>query len=334
MKGACAGALLALLGGAVPAPAQFFAGQPGHFTTAGGFSFHLHSGSPFFGPAFSARFGTAYRFRYASVWPDWWGWPGLYGYGAPFYAPLVIQQPIIVVQPQPLVLAAPDDDVPAQLNPNDFIVIRPHPAPAPQQLPPPAVQNPPKPREVPAPRVPQRRPVELGVKPRELPGEPAPEANAKAESARQVRLGKEAFEAMQYGRATERFERAAAVAPDEALPYFMLAQARFAAGKYREAVAAIADGMKRQPNWPASRFQPRDLYGNNIGLFDNHLQALRQALEAFPDDAGLLFLLGYELWFDGKKDEARRMFDKAARRATDPTLIEAFLAEGEKVVRR
>jgi tetratricopeptide (TPR) repeat protein len=182
--------------------------------------------------------------------------------------------------------------------------------------------------------VPQRRPVELGVKPGELPSEPAPEANAKAESARQVRLGKEAFEALQYGRAIERCERAVAVAPDEALPYFMLAQARFAAGKYREAVAAIADGMKRRPDWPAARFQPRDLYGNNIGLFDNHLQALRQAVEAFPDDAGLLFLLGYELWFDGKKDEARRILEKAARRATDPTLIEAFLAEGEKVVRR
>ena len=42
----------------------------------------------------------------------------------------------------------------------------------------------------------------------------------------------------------ERFERAATVAPEEAMPHVLLVQARFAVGKYREAVEANAEGMK------------------------------------------------------------------------------------------
>ena len=39
----------------------------------------------------------------------------------------------------------------------------------------------------------------------------------------------------------------------------------------------------------------------------------------------LLFLLGYELWFDGKRDDATVLLRRAASLALDTTIIDRFL---------
>lgn len=97
------------------------------------------------------------------------------------------------------------------------------------------------------------------------------------EVARLVKLGKDAFEAGEYGAATEQFARAAAVAPRNATPVFLKAQAGFATGRYVNAVAAIRVGLELDRAWPASAFDPKELYGVNPAPFAEHLAALHRA---------------------------------------------------------
>jgi hypothetical protein len=156
-----------------------------------------------------------------------------------------------------------------------------------------------------------------------LPGAPA--ADPRRENARQVQLGKEAFTAAEYGRAERRFHQAVEVLPTNALSHFLLAQARFAQGKYQEAVAAIEAGLRLQPTWPSSRFRVRALYGPNAADFEEDLTELAHALAAYPDDPVLLFLSGYQLWFDDRRDEARRYFLRAKPGLADPHLCDWFL---------
>jgi hypothetical protein len=181
-----------------------------------------------------------------------------------------------------------------------------------EPVPPPA----PKPPE-PEPRPPERDP---GL-PRPLP----PEADPKAESARQVELGKEAFAAQEYARAVSRFRQASKLSAQDPMPQFLLAQAFFALGKYDEAVEAIHTGMRLQPDWPKSRFRPVELYGPNAADFPEHLKRLEAAVNRHPDDPVLLFLEAYELWFDGRQEEALPLFRRAATVAPDKTYIERFL---------
>jgi hypothetical protein len=179
---------------------------------------------------------------------------------------------------------------------------------------------PPDPQPRPDPRPdPQPPPDKL---PRPLP----PDANPKAEGEQQLKLGREAFAAREYGRAIQRFRDAAKRLPDDATPLFLLGQGLFAAGRYPEAVEAIRAGVGLRPDWPGARFAPRDLYGPNAADFADHMRRLREALDLLPDDPVLLFLYGYELWFDGRQEEARPLFRRARPAAADPAVIDRFLA--------
>jgi hypothetical protein len=159
----------------------------------------------------------------------------------------------------------------------------------------------------------------------ELPRPPGPEANPRDEYARLIELGREAFAGGEYGRASQRFQQAATFEPREAWAHFLLAQAQLALGKYGDAVDAIRAGMARQPDWPTVRFQPLELYGDNVADYAEHLHRLEEVLRQRPDDAILLFLYAYELWFDGRQDEARPLFQRAQPKAADPGNIESFL---------
>jgi hypothetical protein len=167
--------------------------------------------------------------------------------------------------------------------------------------------------------VPERRPPAA-------PKAALPEDVPQAEAARLVRLGKEAFAEQEYGRAAQRFRQAVETRRQDALPYFLLAKAQLALGKYAEAVAAIQFGMQRRPDWPAAQFPPAELYGARIGFFRNHILTLQDTLARYPEDWVLLFLLGYEMWFDGRRDEALPLFRRAAVTAPDKQAIERFLA--------
>jgi hypothetical protein len=198
---------------------------------------------------------------------------------------------------------------------------KPKAVPAPEPLPRPAPRKEEPPKEEP----PKEKPAEH--KPAELPPAPLPEPEPKDESARQVALGRAAFAAGQYGRAAFRFRQAVVVAPGEALPHFLLAQTLFALGKYGEAVAEVHTGLLLQPDWPTRNFRPLELYGDEVADYPEHLARLEEALSRNPDDPDLLFLYAYELWFDGRQEEAVPVFQHAARVAPGKGDAERFLRD-------
>jgi hypothetical protein len=138
-------------------------------------------------------------------------------------------------------------------------------------------------------------------------------------------LGKKAMAGREYGLAGHRFRQAALAAPRKALPHFLLAQALFALGKYRDALNAIHAGMDLKNNWPTEDFPPRALYKANAADFLEHLKRLEALVEKHPKDSVLLFVLGYELWFDGQRDKAVPLFRKAKQLAPNPEYCDRFL---------
>lgn len=273
-----------------------------------------------------ATVGRPFGGLYAPFFPPGpWGPPPPFGFGPPpfGFGPPPIVSATVVVPARPVLPPLGDllpvnaEEPPRPIDPDRFIVIKPdrpnnvgRANPAPAALPA-RVEK--KPKE-----------VDLGIVPAELPLAPAP-GNGRIEADRQLDRGKMVFARGEYGLALEHFRRATKRAADEAAAWFLLAQTQFAVGKYDEAAASVAEGMKRRPDWPASRFQSRDVYRVNPAAFDLHLQRLRDALAADPNDPRLSFLLGVELWFDDKRDEARGLFANAARLAKDPGPAEAFL---------
>ncbi len=204
----------------------------------------------------------------------------------------------------------------------------------PKPMPPPPAEKPPpppprkeEPKEPPkkeAPPPPPRKPApkegELGLpRPPALPDDPR-EAHAQL-----VALGEESFKDLEYGRAVQRFRQAIRRLPDEPMPYFLLAQALVAQGKYHEAYDSLLAGLRLRPDWPRSDFRPLELYGEAVGEYADHFAKLEQTLRRHPDDPVLLFLVGYQLWFDGRKEEAGPLFRRALPRTANRDAIERFL---------
>jgi len=158
------------------------------------------------------------------------------------------------------------------------------------------------------------------------PAAPAPAPKPPDKNAGQLALGKYAFAIKEYGRAERRFTQAIVDGPDYALAQFLDGQALFALGKYQEAVLAIQAGMRLRPNWPSAQFRPRELYGADAPDFTEQLQHLEEVLERNPRDPVVPFLFAYELWFDGRQEEARTIFSRAAAVTPDRTFIDAFLS--------
>jgi len=317
-------ALLALLGGVTAARAQFIFPSP-----YGGFGIGV------------SRHG---RHAHVSAFlSGGYGYAPLY-YDSPFYYPpagvsrvtvmQVYNPPTVVLAPPP----APPEPAPA--------------APRPPQRPPPEEVQPPMPKPPagdvaggfrpvrpedrararepvppakPAPRPPEPPRDKPKEKPPALPRPPLPEPDPRAESARLTALGRAAFAAAEYGRAAQRFGQATRADPNDALAHFLLAQAEVALGKYDQAVEAIQAGMRLEPDWPNAPFRPVTLYDGNVADLPEHLRRLDEALAAHPDDPVLLFLDAYQLWFDGRQDEARELFQRAAAVAPDRSFSERFL---------
>lgn len=225
-----------------------------------------------------------------------------------FYAlPVVVTQPAIVVTPAPVFVTPPPfiATLPGQRTIAEELQLElllqqlraggaqvPLPAP----LPPAA----PAKRENPLP--PPARKV-AG-----LPGPPLPAAEPRAEYALQLDHGRDAYAHGGYALAERLFRKAAELLPNETMAHFLLAQSQFSQGKYQEAYVAIQSGLLVCPAWPLAPFLPRELYGPDPAEFTLHLQRLDDARARFADDFYLHYLYAYELWFDGRKDEARQVF--------------------------
>jgi tetratricopeptide (TPR) repeat protein len=259
----------------------------------------------------------------------------------------VINQQVTVVnyRPPPVALPAPFvvDDLTLAILPRPEPELPLNPRPLPQRNKPGAgtfrpgeakdrEKKPAQPEPAPPPR--PEAPKPPPAKPPDVPRMPHPNPEPRGEYARLIELGKESFADTDYGLAAQRFRQASEVLPNEGQARFLLAHALLAFGKYQDAVDAINAGISLEPNWPASNFHPLDLYGQHVALYPEHLQRLEDAVGRNPNDAVVLFLYGYELWFDGRKDEARGLFQKALTAGADAIVIDRFfraLPPGEGV---
>lgn len=275
----------ALLLSASASQAQFYGGYGG-YRQQQGVAFHVRTG-PY--SSFSYVAGS-YGFGYGPVYgpvPAWYyGQPGIPIINNPF----TVQRPIVINN-------IINNNAPAQVLP----AAPAHGAIIPAEFEGAAARPAPKAAKLPKPKGPAIMPDPPKV----------PAFVNRADADRIADEGRKAFTNGQYGRAVELFGRAAELSPNEPSNHWLVSQANFALGKYREAVEAIAAGMAIRADWSEARFVARDLYWKKPELFDDHIKALRQALEAFPNDATLLFLLGHELWFDGSKEEGKTFILKA-----------------------
>jgi Tetratricopeptide repeat len=202
-----------------------------------------------------------------------------------------------------------------------------------QPLPPPPPEAPkkeeippPKREELPAPPKVKDKDKEKEKTPPVHREKPAPKPLTPQEEAeRLLDLGRASFAELEFGRAAHRFRAALRLNPREPIAHFLLAEALLAQGKYHEAYDAVKEGLAQWPDWPTVRFRPMLLYGANIAGYPDQLRQLKTVLADYPDDPLLLFLSGYQLWFDGRRDEARQLFLRARPRLRDPALVEPFL---------
>jgi hypothetical protein len=253
-----------------------------------------HSGSPSAGSRSPSNNNNGMNHRFGLfpgpyiLGPDYW-----------YYA-----QPVFITVPTPYPYPLL---VPPYLS---YPPVRQAPPAPPQNNQPPAV-NPPAANNPP----PKQAPLAL----------PPDDFKPKADMQRLVRIGNDYFADGKYAQALSQYERAVSAAPLEPLAYFHEAQADLALAKYGQAVIAIQRGLRLHPHWHTADFQPRALYRDRDGEFQQHLANLAEVTGKNPNDESLLFLLGYELWFDGKRDEAVVLLRKAATLAVDPTVINRFL---------
>jgi hypothetical protein len=247
--------------------------------------------------------------------------------------------PVIVLVPLPSLSTMPrspadDSDVPPVPGPEEGELVPDVPrVPEKPRTPPPEIERRkprPMPREAPKEAPKKEEPRKEAPKPPprktpELPRPPGPADDPREEYERLLERGQEAFKDLEYGRAAQRFRQAIRLMEKESLPRFLLAQALLAQGKYHEAYDAIVEGLRRKPDWPGAKFRPIELYGDAVGEYPEHLAALREALRRHPNDPVLLFLTAYQLWFDGRKEEARPLLRRALPRAADRDAIDRFL---------
>lgn len=324
MKTRAVMAVVAVLGLAARADAQFVgcAGWHGGFAHHGGFAFGY--GGP---PHRFGAFGGGFVARTVVVGPA----VPVYGWGPAFFAPpppLVVFPPPFAFPPDlddPPPLAARPPAAPPLAKRGDFVVFRPQKngvaadggviTPKVERVaagPPPAFRFDPFAKRDHAGRV-----------------EP-PDPDPATESARRMKLARAAFAAEHYGTAVEHLGAASKARPDDALPHFLLGQVRFAAGRYAEAVAHVRDGLRLAPEWPAGTFRAKEWYTGAEARFDAHLAELAKAADGHPDEPGLTFLLGYQLWFGGDKAAATKLFRAAAVRVKDASMVERFLRVAEE----
>jgi tetratricopeptide (TPR) repeat protein len=155
--------------------------------------------------------------------------------------------------------------------------------------------------------------------------EPIPEGR------RLTDLGTEAFRNGEYNLAIRHFRQLAELSPLVARPLFLEAQALIAVGKYRDAVFAIEQGLKRHPEWPSSAFRPKtDLYDNDEAIWAAHRKQLEAAHRLNPISADSRFLLGYLAWFEGQREVAVEHFQEARALAPDARWSDLFLKVAKK----
>ncbi len=155
-------------------------------------------------------------------------------------------------------------------------------------------------------------------------------------SVRLVALGRQCLARSEFHDAATAFSQAATALhelegqPLERLPVpcrfapLALGDALFGERRFNEAAAAVEDGLISLPQWPTTAIDIRESFGNHA-LYELLLDDLRAAVAAHPDDAELQFLLGYQLYFTGRRDEAKSYFQTALKLNPNHSAAKTFL---------
>jgi len=150
-----------------------------------------------------------------------------------------------------------------------------------------------------------------------------------------MRFGDTKFAGAKYAEASQRYRKAAQIAPQMADPWFRQGFAQAAMGDkdakhYELAAVAIRRGLELKPEWPKSNFRISELYGGDDQAKTDHIEALAKAAEAQPSNGDLMFLVGVHLYFDGRPDRAAPFFKRAAELSGgDKSHLKPFLGNEE-----
>jgi hypothetical protein len=96
-------------------------------------------------------------------------------------------------------------------------------------------------------------------------------------------------------------------------------------GNHRRAFDVLQVALRLQPDWPRQAFRPIDLYGENAADYAEQSRLLEELLADNPADPVILFLTAYQFWFDGRREEARPLFERAAPALPNPGVADRFL---------
>ena len=124
-----------------------------------------------------------------------------------------------------------------------------------------------------------------------------------------VALGDFYFREERFQEAAESYLRALAYVPDDGALHFVLADALFAIGDYHYAAFMIGKGLRLDPELATAEADKRDFYGD-ASRFDEHLETLRRYTVDKPYDAAAHLVLGYNLKFSGRAEEAAEIFQR------------------------
>lgn len=148
-----------------------------------------------------------------------------------------------------------------------------------------------------------------------LPEEPAEDLKKLSPSEQMQRLGDIHFRQGRYDQAAIAYERAIQENPDHAALRFILADARFAMGDFHGAAAAIRQGLDRDANLAKAKADKLAFYESREA-FDKQMEALYRFANEHPANADAQLVLGFNLLFSGKAQDARQAFERAV--AIDP----------------
>lgn len=151
---------------------------------------------------------------------------------------------------------------------------------------------------------------------------PAESAAALAE--KYVNLGDYYFREGRFQDAADAYARARTYAPNDPSIHFVLADALFAVGDYHFAAYLINEAVRLDPDIARADTDKRVFY-SDVKVFEEQMQTLLEYLGEKPYDAMAHLVLGYNLKFSGKKDEARLAFQKVLEIEPGNRAAQAFL---------
>ena len=135
-----------------------------------------------------------------------------------------------------------------------------------------------------------------------------------------VDLGDFYFRDGRFADAAAAYAHARTCAPGDASLHFVLADAVFATGDYHFAAYLIGEAVRLDPAIANAETDKRLQYGD-VKLFEQQMQTLMRYVQEKPYDVMALLVLGYNLKFSGKPQDAAKAFARVLE--IDPASVAA-----------